>query len=361
MQPLKTAKLSHINPLRKALVRADLDVPFAPSGEILEPYRLEALLPTLYFLEEENIHPIICGHIGRPKGKEDPKLSTSRLKPFFDAKLSPQKYTLLENLRFDLREEIQSFSHTKTSFEPNFPDKPGEPQKSDTPDNSDGLNKAKEFAQELASSAQIYINDSFATCHREATSITLLPTLLPAYAGIRLQTEVETLSKILNSGETPKIAIVGGVKESKKQAIYALAKRFDNVLVVGKLQKTSEDPDLSNVLYPIDYSGEGFDIGPKTAEIYSKLLYEAKTIVWAGPAGAYDKGYFEGSRQLAKAIIFSKGYSVVGGGDTISCLNQLQMLDKFDFVSTGGGAMLDFLSDKKLPGLEALSYYNSYA
>ncbi len=330
MQPLKTAKPADIKNVEKALVRADLDVPFSPSGEILETYRLEALLPTLHFLAEKNIHAVICGHIGRPKGKPDPKLSTSQLKSFFDANLDPKKYTLLENLRFDPREEIPS---SKSS---------------------------KEFAQELASHAQIYINESFATCHREATSITLLPTLLPSYAGFRLQTEVETLSKSLTASENPKIAIVGGVKESKKQAVYALAEKFDQVLVVGKLQKSSEDPDLPNVLYPTDYSGEGFDIGPQTSENYSKILYSAKTVIWAGPAGAYDKGYFEGSRQLAKAVISSKAYSVVGGGDTISCLNQLQMLEDFDFVSTGGGAMLDFLSGKRLPGLEVLSYYSSY-
>jgi phosphoglycerate kinase len=110
-------------------------------------------------------------------------------------------------------------------------------------------------------------------------------------------------------------------------------------------------------LYPVDYSGGELDIGPKTSDIYSKILFGAKTIIWAGPAGAYDQGYFEGSRQMAKAIIASKAYSVVGGGDTIACLNQLKMLQDFDFVSTGGGAMIDFLAGKELPGLRALGYY----
>ncbi len=321
MQTLKNANLSKIT---KALIRADLDVPFDENGNILEPYRLEALLPTITYLLDKKVHPVICGHIGRPSGKEDPKLSTSQLKPYFDSKLGKDSYTLLENLRFDPREESPS----------------------------------EEFAQELASQADIYINESFATSHREATSISLLPTKLPAYAGLRLATEVESLAKVLTSSDSPKVAIVGGVKESKKEAVYDLAKNFDQVLVVGKLQKAPEDPENPNIFYPTDYSGEGFDIGPETAENYSKLLYPAKTIVWAGPAGAYDKGYFEGSRQLAKAVLSAKAFTVVGGGDTISCLNQLQMLEDFNFVSTGGGAMLDFLAGKKLPGLVALSYYD---
>jgi len=329
VQTLKNLNTSQLTKSKKALIRADLDVPFPSNGEILEPYRLAALLPTLQFLLEKKIHPVICGHIGRPQGKEDPKLSTNNLKPFFDSQIGANNYSLLENLRFDAREDT------------------------DSPD------LAEEFAKELISTtqAEVFINESFATCHRSATSITQFPKMLPSFAGLRLAQEVETLSSALTNSENPKIAIVGGVKSSKKEAVYALAEKFDTVLVVGKLAKTPQDPENPKVLYPVDYSGEGLDIGAKTAEIYAKTLFTARTVVWAGPAGAYDQGYFEGSRQIAKAILSSKAFSIIGGGDTIFCLNQLKMLEDFDFVSTGGGAMLDFLAGKKLPGLVALSYY----
>lgn len=327
MKTLAEAKLTGV---KRALVRADLDVPFSPQGEILETYRLEALLPTLQFLLKNNVFPIICGHIGRPKGKVDPSLSTLRLIPFFESKVGKENFSLLENLRFDPREE-------------DFLDSPG----------------ASQLAEDLASKANIYVNDAFATCHREDVSIALLPRKLPSYAGIRLQQEVETLSAVLESPQSPKIAIVGGAKSSKKEAIYSLASKFQKVLVVGKLQKTSEDPDVPNVFYPVDYLNDGFDIGLKTIEVYSPLISSAKIVVWAGPAGAYDQGYFEGSSWIARAIISSRAFSVVGGGDTISCLNQLSLLQEFNFVSTGGGAMLDFLSGKKLPGLAALSYYKA--
>jgi phosphoglycerate kinase len=320
VQFLSRTKISDVI---KALIRADLDVPLSSDGAPAELYRLEALIPTLSYLIEKDIFPIIAGHVGRPGGTPDPKLSTKHLTSFFDKALGKGSYALLENLRFN----------------------PGE------------KSKDSGFAQELASRADIFINDSFATAHRDAASTTLLPKLLPSYVGLRLEQEIEVLNKVIKSDEAPKIAVVGGVKESKKEAIYALADVFDLVLVVGKFSKKSSDPEKENVVYPLDYSAKGLDIGPETSEVYAKHLFGAKLVVWAGPAGAYNKGYFEGSRQIAKAIEASKAYSVVGGGDTITCLNQLGFLDEFDFVSTGGGALLDFLSGKTLPALEALDYY----
>ncbi len=321
MQFISKAKLSNF---KRAFVRADLDVPISPEGEVLETFRLDKLKPTVELLQENNVHPVLAGHIGRPKnGEQSSELSTSNLKPLFDEWFGAEHYSLLENLRFNSKEKERS----------------------------------EDFAEELASQADIYINESFATSHRDSTSMTLVPSLLPAYAGLQLEKELKNLSKVSDSKESPKIAVVGGVKESKKEAIYLLAEKFDRVLVVGKLQKEEEDPEKDNVVYPLDYSGDGFDIGPKTSEKYSKEIFDAKIVIWAGPAGAYDKGFFEGSRKIAKAVLSSQAFSVVGGGDTIACLNQLNLLDDFDFVSTGGGAMLDFLSGKNLPALESLGYY----
>jgi len=308
---------------KTAFVRADLDVSMDKDGKILETFRLDTLVPTLKFLSYKGVTPIIAGHIGRPDGKEDPLLSTERLRPFFDSVLGSENYVLLENLRFDRGED----------------------------------EKDAEFARELAVKADIYVNESFATCHRDTASMSLLPKLLPSFVGLHLEKELKTLEKVFDPENKPSVVVVGGLKKSKKEAVYALAKEFDYVLVGGALKEAEEDSEAPNVFYPIDHVESGLDVGPRTIFAYAKILSKASLIVWAGPMGAYDQGYFEGSKSLAQSIIASSAYSIVGGGDTITCLSQLGLLDSFDFVSTGGGALLDFLSKKKLPGLEALNYY----
>ena len=308
---------------KKALVRADLDISMDKEGKILETFRLDVLIPTLKFLLGKGIMPVIAGHIGRPAGKEDSFLSTERLKPYFDAVLGSGNYELLENLRFN----------------------PGENEKD------------PKFAQELATKADIYVNESFATCHRDTASISLLPKLLPSFVGLHLEEELKVLERVFDPDNKPSVIMVGGAKKSKKETIYALAKYFDYVLVGGALKKGLEDPEATNVFYPIDHIENGLDVGPRTIAAYAKILSKASLIVWVGPMGAYDQGYFEGSKSLAQSIISLSAFSIVGGGDTITCLDQLGLLDSFDFVSTGGGASLDFLSKGKLPGLEALNYY----
>lgn len=325
MQFLSTSEKIKDGSFKRAFVRADLDVPLDEAGKILETFRLDVLLPTLNFLIKCNIQPVIGGHMGRPKGVYSRVLSTERLKPFFDAHLGEGNYVLLENLRFN----------------------PGENAKDLT------------FGKELASEVDFYVNESFATCHRDTTSIVTLPQFLPSFVGLRLEKELENLEKVMDPStvKKPSVALVGGVKKSKKEAIYALSEYFDYVLVGGALKQESEDPETYKVFYPLDYSNNGLDIGPRTENSYSNIISEASTVVWAGPMGAYDQGYSRGSEVIAKAVLSSSAYSIVGGGDTITCLNQLGLLDSFDFISTGGGAMLDFLSNKKLPGLEALNYY----
>ncbi len=324
MQSIETLKGTLEN--TRVLVRLDLDVSISSDGVVSEPYRLEASLLTLSFLLANLAHPIIIGHIGRPKDPSNlPKtLSTTNLRPFFDSRLGVGKYTLLENLRAD----------------------PGE------------LASSQDFAQSLvaSTSAELYVNDAFGTSHRHVASITKLPQLLPSYAGLHLLEEIQTLQKVLNTVGR-KIIVVGGAKASKKTAIKDLSTIFDVVLVVGKLRPGAGERFPKNVYFPVDYSDHGLDIGSDTVNVYSKMLSGARTIVWAGPAGAYNKGFIRGSKALALAILATSAYSVIGGGDTITCLASLGLLSEFDFVSTGGGAMLDFLAGKHLPGLEALGFY----
>jgi phosphoglycerate kinase len=321
---MKILKDANITKGTRVLVRADLDVPIK-DGQIMEAYLLESGLPTLKYLQDKQATIIIMGHLGRPDGKVVDDLSTKHLIPFYNEHLGEGTYELLENLRFDSREEAND----------------------------------PEFAKELATKADIYINECFSASHRAHASITGVAQLLPAYAGLRLEKEVTTLEKVLKDPVRPLIAVVGGVKvETKKPVIAKFIQIADMILVGGKLGTNwnAEIPD--NMKIPRDYGELGRDIGPRTIGIYTEILSRAKTVIWSGPMGNYEEEKFmHGTKEIAKAIIASKAFSVVGGGDTVAALQKINLADKFSFVSTGGGAMLDFLAYGNLPGLEVLDYH----
>ncbi len=310
-----------IHPGARVLVRCDLDIPIR-EGSIVEPFRLELSLATLQYIIDRGGLPVICGHMGRPKGKFDPALSTSYLKPYFEGHLKGS-FEILENLRFDPREEADD----------------------------------EEFAKELAQKANLYVNESFATCHRRATSITGLPKILPAYAGFRLKKEVEVLDKVMKHPARPLVAIIGGAKlETKKPVIEKFARIADAVLVGGRL--ALEEPiNLERVHCPVDYI-ETKDIGPTTLVVWKDIILSARTIVWAGPVGLFEEErYSAGTKAVVECLSQATRagcFTVVGGGDTITALNNFGRFDDVSFVSSGGGAMLDFLVDGTLPGIEAL-------
>ncbi len=306
----------------RIFVRTDLDVPLK-DGVVLDTFRLDRALPTLKYIIEKQAKPVIAGHLGKPKGQTVPELSTKHLQSYFDENLGINKYELVENLRFDPREEANS----------------------------------AEFAEELIQkySLDIYVNESFATSHREHASIMQLPKLLPAYAGLNLLTEVEVLQKLLNNPERPFIAIIGGAKvESKSPTIANLLKKADKVLLAGRLglEWTQEVPE--NLEIPRDYT-DNRDIGSNTLQAYLECLRGAKTIIWAGPIGMWeDPNYIKGTKTIAQQITEMHVYTVVGGGDTIAALNHLELTEGISFISTGGSAMLQFLANETLPGLEII-------
>ena len=321
---MKSIKEANIFDGLRILVRADLDVPIE-NGVVLEPYRLEQSLPTLKHIVERRGMPVIIGHIGKPDGHFKDELSTKHLKPFYDKALGVNNYELLENLRFD----------------------PGE-EKND-PD----------FIKKLAQYGAIYVNDSFAVCHRKHASIVGLPTIMPAYAGIELENEVDALSKVLVNPQKPLVAIVGGAKiESKLPTITNLLKYADTVLVGGRIGLEWKQEVPANLVLPIDYAEEQKDIGAETIALFVKILKDAKTIVWAGPMGAYENDKFmQGTKEIAETIAHASengAFSVIGGGDTIAAIDKTGLLNKLSFISTGGGAMLEFLAKGTLEGIEAL-------
>ncbi len=309
---------------KRVLIRIDFDVPL-DNGKIANSYRIDTTLPTVKYVIEQGGFPILATKIGRPEGKFVAELSTKHLEPYLNARLPADSYSLLENLRFDPREDASDIT----------------------------------LAQELAAQADIYVNECFATSHRKDSSVYHLPKLLPSYAGLQLWKEVEVLSKVLSNSQKPLVAIIGGAKlESKKPMIQRFLDLGAHVLVGGKLGLDWLQSVPENLHLPIDYARDNLDIGPLTTNKYTEFVQQARTIVWAGPLGKFEDPEFAVSTvTVAKAVVASNAYCVAGGGDTISALELAGVLRDFDFVSTGGGAMLEFLVKGTLPGLEALEYY----
>ena len=255
-----------------------------------------------------------------------------------------------------------------------------------------------EFARELATLADVFVEDSFDVCHRKHASVVGVPEFLPSYAGLLVEEEVQELTKALKP-KKPALAIIGGAKFSTKEPVLvSLLKNYAHVLVGGALANdfiraeghsvgTSlvSDTDTKGIrkllqveelLVPrdvivapltatrehgravwVDHIPEGeaiLDVGPDTITALIPFIMKAKTILWNGPLGRYENGFTEATKSLAKLIVASKAHSILGGGDTVTALDELGLTNKFSFVSTGGGAMLDFLAYGTLPGLEAL-------
>lgn len=325
---LTSIEHAKIQPKQKILVRCDLDVPIQ-NGQIQDQFRLNSCLKTLRYIIAHEATPIILGHMGRPKTSNEQNLSTQQLKPFFDQNLIPNHYELLENVRFDPREA------------------------------QNDLTFAKELIQQTQATA--YVNEAFASSHREQTSITMLPKLLTSYVGFTLANEVQQLSALLTNPKRPLVAIIGGAKlETKKPLVKKFLETADFVLLGGKLGLDWDTYQPSNLYLPTDYI-DNKDIGPQTFQIYERIIMRAKSIVWAGPMGLFEEEkYALGTQKIAQSIAQAtttqSAFSVAGGGDTIHALTNFGVTKDFSFISTGGGAMLDFLANGNLPGLAALGY-----
>lgn len=304
---------------KKVLVRVDLDVPEADYS------RLEAASETLDFLKSKNSKIIIIGHRGRPGGKIDSKLSTKPLQKFFDK----WEAELLENLRFDPGEEG------------NYP----------------------EFAKKIASLGDVYVNEAFASSHREHASIVGIPKLLPHAAGFRFVREVENVSKAFENPKKPVTILISGVKDDKVEMAKKLSEIYDKVLVGGRLPEYFGDKALESVRLVNDsqrlvignLTMDKEDITLNTVDMFKKAIGKSGTIILAGVVGKYeDEGHRQGTKEVFEAVAGSTAYKIAGGGDTEAALSLLGLTKKFDWISVGGGAMLEFLVYKTLPGIKAL-------
>lgn len=305
---------------KKVLVRGDIDVPIS-NGLIADATRLEGIWPTLEYLLNNNNKVILCGHIGRPNGKAVPELSTQPVADWFKKKTTGD-LTVLENLRFDLREEANDES----------------------------------LAKELAAMADVYVNEAFAVSERAHASIVGVPKFLPHFAGFRLAKEIEVLGSVLENPKRPMLVIIGGAKlETKIPVISKMSSFADLVVVGGKLVTEYPEKDDDKVMV-LDLIADAKDTTIDSIDRIKRSILDAGTIVWNGPMGEIeDYTYQVGTRRLAELISSNKdAYKIVGGGDTIGFIDKLGLARKFDWVCSGGGSMLKLLAGEKLPGIEAL-------
>lgn len=336
---------------KKVLLRADLDGPIkrlerGRGWESVDEAGLETTLPTIKFLVEQGTKTIVIGHLDRPGGKvvENLRLDpvAKKLSEYLPAihkvdgcvgpevekavgAMAPGDVLLLENIRFN-KGEVKG--------------KPG---------------TVPGFARQLADLADLYVNDCFAASHRRHASIVGVPKLLPSYAGLQLEKETMILRRIIVEAERPLLFIIGGAKaETKAPLVKKLSKTADKILLGGTLMFEKSLERIPNVIFPVDAVGVE-DIGPQTIKMFTDEIKKANTIVWNGPLGVTNTKEFEvGTRKIAEALAESGALTVVGGGDTDAALTRFGLRDKMGFVSSGGGAMLQFLADGTLPGLEAL-------
>ena len=380
---------------KKVLLRLDLNVPL-DNGKITDTTRIDKILPTINFLLKSEAKIIILSHVGRPNGKvvnefslkpicedlknklnENIRLVSKNIKEIKSTDLfneQDEKIVILENIRFYEEEEKN--------------------------DNS--------FAKHLASLADIYVNDAFSCSHRAHASIFEITKFIPSYAGLQLNLEIDALTKITSEIQRPITCIIGGSKISSKiNIIKNLIAKFDNIIIVGgmannilkykeyEIGKSIQEDNCDKIIeeifslskkenckiiYPEDVAvGKNLDgsaeikelnniskdelildIGPKTIKAIDLLIEESSTILWNGPAGYFENPNFaKGSVEIAKKIIEKNKnntiYSVAGGGDTVSLLNSIGAISNFNFVSTAGGAFLEYLEGKELPGIKALN------
>lgn len=334
---------------KRVLLRTDFNVPLSPEGVILDDFRIKKTLPTIEYLISKKVRLILLSHLGRPEGRVVEKL-----------RMDPVQKRLSQYLNI-------SIAKTSECLGPEVEKRAGEMKAGEILllENirfyKEELKNDDQFARSMAKLADTYINDAFAVCHRNQASVAGLPKYLPSAAGLSLEKEIKVLSKIMKEPKKPLLAIIGGAKveKAKLKLINKFSERGNLVLVGGLVRKGIEEKRIKlncpeRVIFPLEKI-TGQDIARETINLFNKEIKKAKTIFWDGVLGKTEEKQFQrGSEEIARAIILSKAFSVVGGGETIGFINRLGLADKFNHLSTGGGAMLAFLAGDRLPGLEAL-------
>jgi len=323
---------------KRVLLRTNYDVPLRKDG-VADDSRIVESLETVNYLLRQKAKIIIISHLGRPEGKIVPGLSLAPVAKYL-AKLLACPIPLVEKM-----EQAADFQNKPLIMMENLRFQPGEESNS------------SKFSRQLAGLADFFVNDAFAVAHRRHASVVGVPLLLPAVFGLDFMEEIVALTKVKNSPQRPVVVVLGGIKKSKIDAAKKLVGWADYLLLGG--QMVIYDSMIKMIKSHRKVVGglirNGEDINAGTIEEFKKIIAQAKTIVLAGPMGAYEaKEYERGTREICQAIADSGAYSVAGGGETEAALTKFGLTDKITYLSSGGGAMLTFLADGTLPGIEAI-------
>jgi len=392
---MKNIKDEHNLNQKKILLRLDLNVPLN-NGKITDTTRIDKIIPTISFLLKNKAKVIILSHVGRPKGKIINELSLKPICKNLENKLGESVKLITKNLKEINSSDLFNNQDAKIVMLENI--RFYEEEEKNNP----------AFAKHLASLADIYVNDAFSCSHRAHASIFEITKFLPSYAGLQLNLEINALTKITSQIKKPITCIIGGSKISNKiNIIKNLIPLFDNIIIVGgmannvlkfkghNIGKSIQEDNCNKIIeeifslsikknckiiYPEDVTvGKHLngspkikelndvsddelilDIGPKSIKNINNIIEESSTVLWNGPAGYFENPSFaKGSLEIMKKIIEKNKantiYSVAGGGDTVALLSSVGAVNNFDFVSTAGGAFLEYLEGKELPGIKALN------
>jgi phosphoglycerate kinase len=377
---------------RRVLVRNDFNVPL-DDGRVTDDLRIRAAVPTLRWLVEHGGRVISCSHLGRPKGKRDERYSLAPVVPVLAAHLGREVRFVDDVVGESAQAAARGLTDGEVMLLQNLRFEPGE------------TDNDPEFADRLAALAELYVDDAFGAAHRAHASVVGVAERLPAYAGYLLATEVRVLSRLLEDPDRPFVAVLGGSKVSDKLAVLDnLLGRVDSLVIGGGMcftflaaqglevgdslfEKDQVDAvrqlaaraeregkrlllptdvvvaddfaeDANTRTVPVDGiepGWRGLDIGPETAEAFAAEIARARTVFWNGPMGVFEwEPFAAGTRRVAEAVATGNAYTVVGGGDSAAAVAQLGLADRIDHMSTGGGASLELLEGKTLPGVAVI-------
>ena len=374
---------------KKVLVRVDFNVPLNDDGDITEDERITAVIPTITFLLKKSAKIILMSHLGRPEGQVIEKLKMDKVAKKLSELLDKEVIKLDDCIGEKVKEKINEMKNKDIILLENLRFHPEE-EKND-----------EKFAKELASLGDVYVNDAFANSHRNHASMTTITKFLPSYAGLLFEKEINVLSAVIEEPERPFVAIIGGAKPDKIVVIKNLLKIVDKLIIGGVLANTFLKAKRINIgkskfdeeslktakellekfndkiILPIDafvadniekgtnsrivdvkkVPGNAIigDIGAESISLYKSILKEAKTIVWSGPIGVFEfEKFAEGTNEIALFLSGLKAEVIIGGGESAAAIKQLGLESEVTYVSTGGGAFLQFLSGKQLPAIKVL-------